>query len=176
MTAAHLSASGVSVVLGGRTVVDAVSLDLRPGEVAAIMSREIRTYFGFRNFESHQPLHLRQTPLLLGVLRGKGVRTVLIDDAAALTTSGVRRFRAPRSSSSPQRPQLFLVVFVSPAVTIPPIGVAVDSAGLTLGVELGPFFARPNGRVDIGRPGPQGSDVGLVLRYGFERVPVEESA
>jgi iron complex transport system ATP-binding protein len=37
MTAAHLSASGVSVVLGGRTVVDAVSLDLRPGEVAAII-------------------------------------------------------------------------------------------------------------------------------------------
>ena len=37
LSAAHLSAVGVSVVLGGRTVVDAVSLDLRPGEVTAII-------------------------------------------------------------------------------------------------------------------------------------------
>jgi hypothetical protein len=65
------------------------------GEVAAIMSREIRTYFGFRNFESHQPLHLRQTPLLLGVLRGKGVRTVLIDDAAGLFTAPQSWERSP---------------------------------------------------------------------------------
>ena len=37
MTATQLSARGLSVVLGGRTVVDTVSLDLRPGEVTAII-------------------------------------------------------------------------------------------------------------------------------------------
>jgi hypothetical protein len=51
-------------------------------EVAAMLSPAIRTYFAFRNFESHQHLHLRQTPLLLGVLRRKGVRAILVDDAA----------------------------------------------------------------------------------------------
>jgi hypothetical protein len=50
-------------------------------EAAAVLSGPIRTYFAFRNFESHQPLHARGTPLLLGLLRLKGVRTVLIDDA-----------------------------------------------------------------------------------------------
>jgi hypothetical protein len=51
-------------------------------EVAAMLSSDIETYVGFRNFESHQHMHLRQTPLLLGVLRLKGVRPILIDDAA----------------------------------------------------------------------------------------------
>jgi hypothetical protein len=51
-------------------------------EAAAVLSPTIETYVAFRNFESHQHLHRRQTPLLLGLLRLKGVRPVLIDDAA----------------------------------------------------------------------------------------------
>jgi hypothetical protein len=51
-------------------------------EVAAMLSDRIETYFGFRSFESHQHIHARREPLLLGVLRQKGVRAVLIDDAA----------------------------------------------------------------------------------------------
>jgi hypothetical protein len=52
------------------------------GEVAAMLSDHVATYFAFRTFESHQHLHLRAQPLLLGVLRQKGVRAVLVDDAA----------------------------------------------------------------------------------------------
>jgi hypothetical protein len=51
-------------------------------EVAAMLSDRIETYFAFRNFESHQHIHARREPLFLGVLRQKGVRAVLIDDAA----------------------------------------------------------------------------------------------
>jgi hypothetical protein len=51
------------------------------GEAAAVLSRPIRTYFAFRNFASHQREQSRRTPLLLDLLRLKGVRTVLIDDA-----------------------------------------------------------------------------------------------
>jgi hypothetical protein len=51
-------------------------------EVAAMLSDRVETYFGFRNFESHQHIHARREPLFLGVLRQKGVRAVLIDDAA----------------------------------------------------------------------------------------------
>jgi hypothetical protein len=49
-------------------------------EAAAMLSRDLKTYFAFRNFESHQYRHLRQAPLLLGMLRHKGVQAVLIDD------------------------------------------------------------------------------------------------
>jgi hypothetical protein len=52
------------------------------GEVAAILSDRIETYFGFRNLESHQHIHRRPEPLLLGVLQTKGIRAVLIDDVA----------------------------------------------------------------------------------------------
>jgi len=51
-------------------------------EVAAMLSDRIETYFAFRTFESHQHIHARREPLLLGVLRQKGVRAVLIDDLA----------------------------------------------------------------------------------------------
>lgn len=52
------------------------------GEAAALLSEHVETYFGFRNFESHEHIHQRPQPLLLGVLRRKGVRAVLIEDAA----------------------------------------------------------------------------------------------
>lgn len=55
-------------------------------EAAAMLSTELESYFGFRNFESHRQFHLRQGPLLLGVLRRKTVRAILIDDAAGLYT------------------------------------------------------------------------------------------
>jgi hypothetical protein len=52
------------------------------GEAAALLSDHIETYVGFRSFESHAHLHQRPQPLLLGVLRQKGVRAVLIADTA----------------------------------------------------------------------------------------------
>jgi hypothetical protein len=52
------------------------------GEVAALLSTQLKTYIAFRRFESHQHIHQRTQPLLLGVLRQKNVRPVLIDDAA----------------------------------------------------------------------------------------------
>ncbi len=52
------------------------------GEVAALLSNHLKTYIAFRRFESHQHIHQRTQPLLLGVLRQKNVRPVLIDDAA----------------------------------------------------------------------------------------------
>jgi hypothetical protein len=51
-------------------------------EAAALLSDHIETYVGFRSFESHAHIHTRPQALLLGVLRQKGVRAVLIDDAA----------------------------------------------------------------------------------------------
>jgi hypothetical protein len=59
-------------------------------EAAALLSGRLRSYFGFRAFESHQQFHRRQEPLLLGVLRLKGVRAVLIDDA-------LRAYTPPRT-------------------------------------------------------------------------------
>src|SRR6478672_4485624 len=45
---------------------------------------------------------------------------VVMDAAAALTTSGVSRLSAPRSSSSPHRPQLLVRVVVVSVMSFPP--------------------------------------------------------
>jgi hypothetical protein len=50
-------------------------------EAAAMLSEDLRTYIAFRHFESHSHLHCRP-PLLLGLLRERQVRAVLVDDQA----------------------------------------------------------------------------------------------
>jgi hypothetical protein len=93
---AHLDSEGVPYALQSASVVeDFVCLAgarhlVAPystfAEAAAMLSCELESYFGFRNFESHWQFHLRQESLLLGVLRRKNARAILIDDAAGLYT------------------------------------------------------------------------------------------
>jgi hypothetical protein len=93
---AHLDSEGVSYALQSGSVAEdfaclagarhLVAPYSTFAEAAAMLSCELESYFGFRNFESHRQIQRRQIPLLLGVLRRNKVRAILIDDVAALYT------------------------------------------------------------------------------------------
>lgn len=51
-------------------------------EALAMLSRRLKTYVAFRQFESHRHLHVRRRGLIVPVLKAHGVRPVRIRDAA----------------------------------------------------------------------------------------------
>ena len=59
-------------------------------EAVAMLSKNLRTYYAFRQFESHRHQHPRRPAVLVKLLQGHGVRTIRIADPA-------RDYTAPRS-------------------------------------------------------------------------------